>query len=148
MPAGKIKVVATDGNDVEPVEVDRLLVGVSETYDVVVEIPEDGFAYEFMATPEDRTSNTSIYLGSGIKQLVSPLPTLKYFEGMKMMNDMMKMNGDLDDMGMKMSLQKMDMNTVMYPEMETKAAWQVWIIASIKVMIKGSQRTISMDSMG
>ncbi len=117
---GKIKVVATDGNDVEPVEVDRLLVGVSETYDVVVEIPEDGFAYEFMATPEDRTSNTSIYLGSGIKQLVSPLPTLKYFEGMKMMNDMMKMNGDLDDMGMKMSMQKMDMNTVMYPEMENQ----------------------------
>jgi hypothetical protein len=26
---------------------------------------------------------------------------LKYFEGMKMMNDMMKMDGDLDDMGMK-----------------------------------------------
>lgn len=114
---GKITVVANDGNDVEPVEVDRLLVGVSETYDVVVTIPEDGFAYEFMATPEDRTNHVSIYLGNGIKQLVSPLPKLKYFEGMKMMNDMMKMNGDLDDMGMKMSLQKMDMNTVMYPEM-------------------------------
>ena len=115
---GKITVVANDGNDVEPVEVDRLIVGVSETYDVVVTIPEDGFSYEFMATPEDRTGNSSIYLGNGIKQLVTPLPTLKYFEGMKMMNDMMKMNGDLDDMGMKMTLQKMDMNTVMYPEME------------------------------
>jgi hypothetical protein len=44
------------------------------------------------------------------------LPKLKYFEGMKMMNDMMKMNGDLNDMGMNMSLQQMDMNTVMYPE--------------------------------
>jgi len=29
---GKITVVANDGNDVEPVEVDRLIVGVSETY--------------------------------------------------------------------------------------------------------------------
>ncbi|MGV6944135.1 multicopper oxidase domain-containing protein [Sphingobacterium kyonggiense] len=121
---GKITVVANDGNDVEPVEVDRLLVGVSETYDVVVTIPEDGFAYEFMATPEDRTNHVSIYLGNGIKQLVSPLPKLKYFEGMKMMNDMMKMNGDLDDMGMKMSLQKMDMNTVMYPEMEGQESHQ------------------------
>jgi FtsP/CotA-like multicopper oxidase with cupredoxin domain len=36
----KITVVASDGNDVEPVEVDRLLVAVSETYDVVVTIPE------------------------------------------------------------------------------------------------------------
>jgi FtsP/CotA-like multicopper oxidase with cupredoxin domain len=44
------------------------------------------------------------------------MPRLKYFEGMKMMNDMMKMNGDLDDMGMNMSLNQMDMNVVMYPE--------------------------------
>ncbi len=29
---------------------------------------------------------------------------------------MMKMNGDLDDMGMQMSLNQMDMNVVMYPE--------------------------------
>ena len=115
---GKITVVANDGNDVEPVKVDRLLIAVSETYDIVVEIPENGFAYEFMATPEDRSKNTSIYLADGIKQLVAPLPKLKYFEGMKMMNAMMKMNGDLDDMGMKMSMQKMDMNTVMYPEAE------------------------------
>ena len=35
---------------------------------------------------------------------------------MKMMNDMMKMNGEMNDMGMKMSLNKMDMNAVMYPE--------------------------------
>jgi hypothetical protein len=35
---------------------------------------------------------------------------------MKMMNGMMKMNGDLDDMGMHMSLNQMDMNVVMYPE--------------------------------
>ncbi|WP_254527920.1 MULTISPECIES: multicopper oxidase domain-containing protein [unclassified Sphingobacterium] len=121
---GKITVVANDGNDVEPVEVDRLIVGVSETYDIVVTIPEDGFAYEFMATPEDRTNHVSMYLGSGVKQLVSPLPKLKYFEGMKMMNDMMKMNGDLDDMGMKMSLQKMDMNTVMYPEIQDQKGHQ------------------------
>ncbi len=121
---GKITVVANDGNDVEPVEVDRLIVGVSEPYDIVVTIPEDGFAYEFMATPEDRTNHVSMYLGSGVKQLVSPLPKLKYFEGMKMMNDMMKMNGDLDDMGMKMSLQKMDMNTVMYPEIQDQKGHQ------------------------
>ncbi|MFB9109473.1 multicopper oxidase domain-containing protein [Flavobacterium gyeonganense] len=113
---GKITVVANDGNDVEPVEVDRLLIAVSETYDVVVKIPADQTAYEFLATPEDRTKSASLYVGSGIKQLVEPLPKLKYFEGMKMMNGMMKMNGDLDDMGMSMSLNQMDMNVVMYPE--------------------------------
>ena len=113
---GKITVVANDGNDVEPVEVDRLLIAVSETYDVLVTIPADKTAFEFLATAEDRTKSASLYIGDGIKQLVAPIPKLKYFEGMKMMNSMMKMNGDLDDMGMKMSYNQMDMNVVMYPE--------------------------------
>jgi CopA family copper-resistance protein len=113
---GKITVVANDGNDVEPVAVDRLLIAVSETYDVVVAIPEQKMSYEFLVTPEDRTKSASLFLGSGTKQLATRLPKLKYFEGMKMMNGMMKMNGDLDDMGMNMSLNQMDMNVVMYPE--------------------------------
>ena len=113
---GKITVVANDGNDVEPIEVDRLIIGVSETYDVIITIPASNTAYEFLATPEDRTSSASMYFGNGIIQLKSRLPKLKYFEGMKMMNDMMKMDGSMDDMGMEMSYQRMDMNTVMYPE--------------------------------
>jgi CopA family copper-resistance protein len=113
---GKFSVVANDGNDVQPVEVDRLIIAVSETYDVVLTIPSDTIAYEFLVTSEDRIKSASLWLGSGVKQLASPLPRLKYFEGMKMMNGMMKMNGDLDDMGMNMSLNQMDMNLVMYPE--------------------------------
>ncbi len=114
---GKMTVVASDGNDVEPVEVDRLVIAVSETYDVVVTIPEEGKAFEFMATTEDRTQSASYFIGNGEKQYLGTLPRLKYFEGMEMMNGMMKMNGDLDDMGMSMSLNQMDMNAVMYPEM-------------------------------
>ena len=113
---GKMTVVANDGNDVEPVDVDRLIIGVSETYDVVVSIPNDDTAYEFLATPEDRTKSASIFLGKGKMQLKSRMPRLKYFEGMKMMNNMMNMDGSMDDMGMDMSYQQMDMNTVMYPE--------------------------------
>jgi CopA family copper-resistance protein len=113
---GKITVVANDGNDVVPVEVDRLIIGVAETYDVIVTIPKN-MSYEFRSTPEDRSGYTSLWLGSGMKMPAPTLPTLKYFEGMKMMNGMMKMNGDMKPMeGMQMSLQSMDMNTVMYPE--------------------------------
>ncbi|WP_299587275.1 multicopper oxidase domain-containing protein [Mucilaginibacter sp.] len=111
----KLTVIANDGKDVEPVDVDRMIVGVSETYDVVVTIP-DNKSYEFLATAEDRTKSTSLWLGTGKKVKSEPMPRLKYFEGMKMMNDMMKMDGSMNDMGMKMSLQQMDMNTVMYPE--------------------------------
>lgn len=116
---GKFSVVGNDGNDVEPVEVDRFIIGVSETYDIVVSIPKDKYAYELLVTPEDRSGSASLFLGQGEKQLASKLPRLKYFEGMKMMNDMMKMNGEMNDMGMNMSLQKMDMNAVMYPELST-----------------------------
>ena len=114
---GKMTVVANDGNDVEPIEVDRLIVAVSETYDVVVTIPSDG-QFQFRATSEDRINSASIFLGTGGKQriVLMPLPRLKYFDGMAMMNSMMKMNGNLDDMGMNMSLNQMDMNIVMYPE--------------------------------
>ena len=112
---GKMTVVANDGNDVEPVEVDRLIIGIAETYDVIVTVPEN-MSYEFRATAEDRTKSTSLWFGSGMKMPAPALPRLKYFEGMKMMNNMMKMNGDMNVMGMQMSLQQMDMNTVMYPE--------------------------------
>jgi FtsP/CotA-like multicopper oxidase with cupredoxin domain/uncharacterized Zn finger protein (UPF0148 family) len=112
---GKITVVGNDGNDVVPIEVDRLIVAPSETYDLVVTIPDD-MSYEFRATSEDRTGASSLWLGSGMKMPAPKLPRLKYFEGMKMMNDMMRTNGTMKDMGMNMSLQKMDMNMVMYPE--------------------------------
>ncbi len=113
---GKVTVVATDGNDVEPVEVDRLIIAPSETYDVVVTIPESK-SYEFLVTPEDRTKSASLWLGSGQKVYAGKMPKLKYFAGMQMMNGMMDMSGNMVQMeGMAMQNQTMDMNTVMYPE--------------------------------
>lgn len=142
---GKITVVANDGNDVEPVEVDRLIVAVSETYDVIVTIPQDKTAYEFLVTSEDRTKSASLYLGDGIKQLISPLPKLKYFEGMKMMNSMMKMNGDLDDMGMQMSYNQMDMNVVMYPEITGEAKNEGHKMSDMKSMDKDNMKMTETD---
>ncbi|MEC4005593.1 multicopper oxidase domain-containing protein [Flavobacterium sp. SUN052] len=130
---GKITVVANDGNDVEPIEVDRLIVAVSETYDVIVTIPADKTAYEFLVTSEDRTKSASLYLGDGIKQLTAALPKLKYFDGMKMMNGMMKMNGDLNDMGMQMSYNQMDMNVVMYPEITGNAKKETSKMGNMKM---------------
>lgn len=115
---GKITVVASDGNDVEPVEVDRLIIAVSETYDVVVTVPADK-SYEFLVTPEDRTRSASLWLGRGEKVHATKLSGLAYFKGMKMMNGMMDMKGNIIEMkGMKMQNQQMDMNMVMYPEMD------------------------------
>ncbi|NBW36308.1 MAG: copper oxidase [Cytophagia bacterium] len=117
---GKISVVASDGMDVVPVGVDRLIVGVSESYDVIVKIPEAG-SYELRATSEDRTNYTSLWLGEGKKNESISMPRLNYFEGMSMMNDMMTVDAKMNDMGMDMSLQQMDMNAVMYRELTEQA---------------------------
>lgn len=106
---GQMSVVASDGIDVEPVEVDRMIVAVAETFDVIITIPENK-QFELRATAEDRTKATSLWLGSGEKVNAPVLPKLKLFEGMKMMNEMGKHK-------MKMSYQQMDMNEVMYEEL-------------------------------
>ena len=135
---GKLTVVANDGEDVEPVKVDRLIIATAETYDVMVTIPKDG-SYEFLATPEDRTKYTSLWLGSGTKHKATHLSRLKYFEGMKMMNGMMDMQGNMKEMdGMTMTNQVMDMNTVMYPEITGEAK---------KTADKKSQKAEKMEGM-
>ncbi len=142
---GKITVIGNDGNEVEPVEVDRLIIGVAETYDVIVTIP-DNMSYEFRATPEDRTKSTSLWLGSGMKMPAPTLPKLKYFEGMKMMNDMMKMNGNMKDMGMQMSNQTMDMNTVMYPEITGSDMQENHSSHDMQNMKMDNMKDMNMDS--
>lgn len=151
---GKITVVANDGNDVEPVEVDRLMIAVSETYDLIVTVTEDK-QFEFLVTPEDRTKSASLWLGSGIKVHAKKLPRLNYFEGMKMMNDMMAMNGDLKEMkGMKMQNQGMDMNGVMYPELSVDQSNVVTLnydmLRSPKstILPKGPTRELKFDLTG
>jgi CopA family copper-resistance protein len=144
---GKMMVVANDGNDVMPVMVDRMIIGPAETYDVVVTIPED-MQYEFLATPEDRTGSASLWLGSGMKMSAPRLPRLKYFAGMDMMNKMMKMNGDMKPMGMNMTLQEMDMNSVMYPEMENGNSQDMDGMDGMKDMkgMKGMDHTAMHDN--
>ncbi|SDL87416.1 copper-resistance protein, CopA family [Daejeonella rubra] len=144
---GKITVVATDGNDVEPIEVDRLIIAVSETYDVVVTIPENK-SYEFLATPEDRTKFTSLWLGSGEKVPAVRWNRPKYFLGMRMMNDMMDMNGNLIEMeGMEMKNQVMDMNTVMYPEITGEEIRSAKKVEGMEKRRAGKKQTTPMAGM-
>lgn len=113
---GKMKIVASDGMYVKPVMVDRFIIGVSEIFDVVVYIQQPNTQYQLRATAEDRTKSAVLNIGSGKLKAQDPMPRLVYFEGMQMMNDMMSVSGNLKDMGMEMSMQKMDMNIVMYDE--------------------------------
>ena len=54
IPGLKMTVVAADGQNIEPVEIDEFRFGVAETYDVLVAPTEDR-AYTIVAEPLDRT---------------------------------------------------------------------------------------------
>jgi len=63
--AGPITIVASDGTRVRPVEVQRLLVGMAETYDVVITMPAERQTVEFRATAQDVSGHASVLLGEG-----------------------------------------------------------------------------------
>ena len=57
IPGLKMTVVASDGQNIEPVTIDEFRIGVAETYDVVVE-PSDDSAYTVFAQSIDRSGFT------------------------------------------------------------------------------------------
>lgn len=94
---GKMRVVAADGIEVEPVEVDRILIAIAETYDIEVTIPDD-MAYEFRATAQDISGHSSLFIGKGMEMPDKGLPKLNYFAMLREMNDMMAMGHEGMDM--------------------------------------------------
>ncbi len=70
---GPLTIVAADGMPVRPVEVRRLLMGMGETYDVVVTLPAAG-RYEVRATAQDGSGHASMFLGEGEDHLAPDIP--------------------------------------------------------------------------
>lgn len=70
---GPLTIVAADGQKVEPVTEQRLLVAVAETYDVLVQVPAGG-AYELRATAHDGSGFVSVWLGEGMRYPAPELP--------------------------------------------------------------------------
>ncbi|MBO2623435.1 copper resistance system multicopper oxidase [Shewanella algae] len=74
IPGLKMTVVASDGQNIQPVSVDEFRIGVAETYDVVIE-PEVDNAYCIFAQSIDRTGFTVGNLTSD-PSLHSPIPPM------------------------------------------------------------------------
>lgn len=62
--SGAFEIVAADGVDVQPVTVNEFRMGMAETYDVIVTIPDSG-VYQFAANSMDGTGGVKVTLGSG-----------------------------------------------------------------------------------
>jgi len=82
---GPMTIIEADGQPVVPVKHDRLLVGVAETYDVLVTVPSGGGAWEFRTTAHDSSGHASIWIGDrhGKRHPAPdvPVPNLYYSMG-------------------------------------------------------------------
>ena len=106
IPGLKMLVVAADGQDIVPVEVDELRMGTAETYDVIV-APAENKAYTFVAESLDREGFALGTLAprQGMKgEIPTHRPRARLTMGDMNMAEMMK-----DDPNMDMS--HMDMNS-------------------------------------
>ena len=76
-----MSIIAADGIDVEPVEKHRFLIGVAETYDVLIQVPDSG-SYELRATAHDGSGYASVWIGTGMKHYASEVPRPNLYHNM------------------------------------------------------------------
>ncbi len=127
IPGLKMQVVASDGQNIKPVDdIDEFRIGVAETYDVIVQ-PEDG-TYPLFAQSIDRSGYAfgSLTSNSGQKAEVpamDPAPLLTHM-------DMGMAHGGMQGMsGMDHSAMKKNMNDKPKPGIEVKRGPQVDMLA-------------------
>ena len=99
IPGLKMTVIAADGEDVEPVTVDEIRLGVAETYDVLIE-PKDE-AYTIFAQTMDRSGFARATLTTQVG-LTAAVPALDAVEWLSMqdMGHMMHPSGATDQAAM------------------------------------------------
>tara|TARA_B100000678_G_scaffold103107_1_gene86144 strand:- start:52437 stop:54482 length:2046 start_codon:yes stop_codon:yes gene_type:complete len=107
IPGLPMTVVQSDGLNVQPLETDEFQIGVAETYDVIIEPPEDR-AYAFVAESIDRSGQAVATLGPrpGMRAMVPELravPTLA-MRDMGMSHGDHGMSHDGHDMGGDMQM--------------------------------------------
>ncbi len=74
IPDLKMTVIASDGQNIEPVSVDDIRIGVAETYDVIVE-PKDDSAYSVFAQAIDRSGYARGSLTPDLA-MIAPIPAM------------------------------------------------------------------------
>ncbi len=84
--SGPMTLVAADGPPVEPVAVDRFLMAIAETYDVLVTVPPSG-QYELRFTAQDGSGHASAFYGEGALTPASDPPRPNLYQ----MNDMLRL---------------------------------------------------------
>ncbi len=83
--AGPMTIIAADGPPVQPVKVNRFMMAIAETYDVLITIPAAG-EYEFRATTQDGSGHVSAFFGKGMPHPASDPPKPNLYQMDEMLN--------------------------------------------------------------
>ena len=70
---GPMTIVASDGQEVEQIQKQRLFIAIAETYDVLIRVPPSG-AHEFRATAQDGSGYASVWIGAGDRHPAPDVP--------------------------------------------------------------------------
>lgn len=99
IPGLKLTVIAADGQDVEPVAVDEIRLGVAETYDVLVQPADD--AYTIFAQTMDRSGFAcgTLAVQAGLSTTVPALDPMEWL-GMQDMGHAMAGDGSMNHTSM------------------------------------------------
>ncbi len=109
IPGLKLTVIAADGQDVEPVEVDEFRISVAEVYDVLVE-PKEDRAYTLFAQSIDRSGYVRGTLAprAGMQAAVPPVDPAEWLTMVDMMGAMMGSMGGMGAMAGMGDMKGMD----------------------------------------
>jgi len=103
-----MRIIAADGINVTPVNVNKLEIAIAETYDILITVPETGTA-ELRATSWDVMGYSSAFFGNGPVIKAPDIPRLNYFK-------MMQQTGSMNMKGMDMgNMPGMDMKNMNMP---------------------------------
>jgi CopA family copper-resistance protein len=114
IPGLKLTVVAADGQNVQPFEIDEFRIGVAETYDVIVE-PKEDRAYTIFAETSDRSGFVRGTLAPR-PGMSAPIPERRPRPLLTMADMGMSMHG-MDMGGMQMDHSKMDHSKMNHSKM-------------------------------
>ena len=123
IPGLKMTVVAADGNNVKPVEVDEFRIGTAETYDVIVE-PKDQKAYAIFAQSIERSGYAIGHLTYNKNVLamvpkMDEVPVLNHADMGMDMSSMDHSSMDMSSMNMPKTKQEpMDMGSMNMSKMD------------------------------
>lgn len=143
IPGLKMTVVASDGNNIQPVSVDEFRIGVAETYDVIVE-PKEKQAYPIFAQSLER-SGYAVGSLTYDKNIEAKVPSIDEAQALTHSDMGMDMS-NMDMEGMDMS--SMNMNDAISNNKEDKQVAMAGMKMSKKMDMSGMNMPKKMDMAG